>query len=94
MEEKLPANKFDESIELYKKKIRELKKKKMLSEQQKMINFSNFIITNMNNNDKFKKEIEHSFSILGKESIEYLNSIYSTQNTSKAQESEKSSSNE
>lgn len=77
------TQKIEESIQLFKKKIKELEKKKMKAQQNEILEFSNFILLNMNENEKFRKDIESAFNHLGEEASTYLQTIYQNQQSKK-----------
>lgn len=77
------TQKIEESIQLFKKKIKELEKKKVKAQQNEILEFSNFILLNMSENEKFKKDIENAFNNLGEKALTYLQNIYQNQQSKK-----------
>ena len=77
------TQKIEESIQLFKKKIKELEKKKVKAQQNEILEFSNFILLNMGENDNFKKDIENAFNNLGEEALTYLQNICQNQQSKK-----------
>lgn len=77
------TQKIEQSIQLFKKKIKELEKKKAKAQQNEILEFSNFILSNINKNENFKKDLELAFKNLGEEALSYLQTICQNQHNTK-----------
>lgn len=77
------TQKIEENIQLFKKKIKELEKKKAKAQQNEILEFSNFILSNINKNENFKKDLELAFKNLGEKATIYFQTICQNQQNTK-----------